>query len=56
MLKEIMDPFLLNRMINALLMMFLSTFFWGWLNECGLPINLFLAVGVLFLTFDIKNY
>ncbi|UQG60920.1 hypothetical protein MIH18_02905 [Marinobacter sp. M3C] len=56
MLKEVMDPFGLNRMINALLMMFLSTFFWGWLNECGLPINLFLAVGVLFLTFDIKNY
>lgn len=56
MLKELFDSIVLNRMINALLLMFVGTGFWSWLNAYGLPIDVLLAVGVLLITADIRDF
>lgn len=55
-MKELLDPVTLNRMISALLMMFITTFLWGWLNEHGLPMNLLLCAGIILITFDVADF
>jgi len=56
MFKNLFDPILLNRMINALLLMFLGTAFWSWLSAYGLPMNIWLGAAVLMMTFEIADY
>lgn len=55
-MKELIDDETLNRMLGALLMMFVTTFFWGWLNQYGLPMNLILAVGIILMIFDLGDF
>jgi hypothetical protein len=55
-MKELMDPVTQNRMISALLMMFITTFLWGWLNEHGLPMNLLLGGGIVLMVFDLVDF
>lgn len=55
-MKEFIDDETLNRMLGALLMMFVTTFFWGWLNQYGLPMNLILAAGVILMVFDLVDF
>lgn len=55
-MKELMDAVTLNRMISALLMMFITTFLWGWLNERGLPMNFLLCAGIILIVFDVADF
>ena len=61
------EPFLddqtFYRMLNALLMMFLASGIWGWLidfvESFNLPFNPFtlvMAIGVITLVFDLRDY
>jgi hypothetical protein len=43
-------------MLNALIMMFITTFIWGWLSEYRLPINFLLCAGIVTITFDVANF
>jgi hypothetical protein len=43
-------------MLSALLMMFIATFFWGWLSEHGLPMNLLLGAGTISMVFDVADF
>jgi hypothetical protein len=55
-MRELFDSVTLNRMLSALIMMFVTTFIWGWLNEYGLPINLLLCAGIITITFDVADF
>lgn len=57
------DDQTMNRMLNALIMMFLANGVWGWLMNIGdslnwsfNPINLMIAAGTILIVFDLKNY
>jgi hypothetical protein len=56
MLKDLLEPIVLNRMLNAVLLMFVATVFWSWLTAYGLPMNIWLGGTVLIMTFDLKDY
>jgi hypothetical protein len=37
MLKDLLEPIVLNRMLNAVLLMFVATVFWSWLTPLCQP-------------------
>ncbi|PTB92588.1 hypothetical protein C9974_12155 [Marinobacter sp. B9-2] len=60
---ELIDSETMNRMLNALIVMLLSTGIWGWLMEFGEtsalpfnPINVVLGLSIMLLVFDLREY
>lgn len=56
MLRTFFDPETVNRMTNGLLLMLIGTFFWAWLADYGIPVDILLGIGTLALVFDIRDY
>jgi hypothetical protein len=61
--EPLLDDETFYKMLNALLMMFLASGIWGWLIDIvetlNLPFNPFtmvMAVGVIAMVFDVKDY
>jgi hypothetical protein len=44
MLNDLLDPVVLNKMLNAILLALIGAFFWEWLDErLGLPMHFILS-------------
>ncbi len=56
MFKDILDPVLLNRILNALLLLLIGAFFWRWMEAFGLPMHIVLGVSAMVITYDLRNY
>lgn len=56
MFKNLNDSIVLDQMINALLLMIVGTAFWSWLSAYGLPMNIWLGIGVFLLTADVADF
>lgn len=57
MVEDRPDPVSLNQILNALLLLFIGTFFWRWVGVTfGLPMHIILGVSAMVITFDLKNY
>lgn len=54
--RSILEPELLNQMINGLLLMLIGIFFWAWLADYGVPANILLGIGAVTLTLDIRDF
>lgn len=61
--EPLIDDETMNRMLNALLIMFLVSGLWGWMINFGElktipfnPISVVIGLGVITMVFDLKDY